>query len=407
MRKNINFNLVILGTDINAYYMARCYHERYNRKAYIIGKEPMNFTKLSNIVSIEYNPNLWDKNEFIKTLINFAQNHKEKPLLLVASNDFYVRLIVENNKELSKYYQFNYPKLKIVNNLLLKDKFYEAYKDSDLPMPKTFIYSCLEKNKIPKDFKYPLIIKPGDGVSYYKHKFIGQHKVYKVKNKEELKTVIAKIEESGYKNNLIIQEFIPGDDSKLFDVIFYCNSKGKAEIATFAQIGLQEHTPTGIGNCTVLVNGYSEYGNIDNTVKKLKSFLEGIKYTGFAEFDLKYDCRDKTYKVLEINPRQARSSYYLCALGHNLIEYLAEDLFLNKEKKFKLLKEKIVLSFVPLIIIKKYVKNPLLKTEILYLHKSRKYVDPLNYKKDNNIKRKLYLLLRKYNYIKKYRNNIW
>ncbi len=65
----------------------------------------------------------------------------------------------------------------------------------------------------------------------------------------------------------------------------------------FAQIGLQEHTPTGIGNCTVLVNGYSEYGYPEELIYKLKDFLESIGYQGFAEFDLKYDIRDKKYKV--------------------------------------------------------------------------------------------------------------
>ena len=407
MKKKNNFDLVILGTDINAYYMARCYHEKYNKKAHIIGKEPMNFTSLSSIIEIQYEPNLWEKEAFLNALIEFAKSHNDAPLLLVASNDFYVRLIVENKRLLSKYYKFNYPKLSIVDNVLLKDKFYEAYKDSGLDIPKTFIYSCVKKDKKPTDFQFPLIVKPGDGVSYYKHKFEGQHKVYKPENFDELKEIIKKIEKSGYKENLIIQEFIPGDDSNLFDAIFYCNSKGEAELATFAQIGLQEHTPTGIGNCTVLVNGYSEYGNVNSTIEKLKKFLEKQKYTGFAEFDLKYDPRDKKYKVLEINPRQARSSYYLCALGHNLIEYLADDLFNDKKHKFKLLKEKIVLSFVPLYVIKKYVKNPLLKTEILYLYKNKKYTDPLNYKRDKNLKRKLYLLMRKYNYIKKYKNNTW
>ena len=30
-----------LGTDINAYYMSRCYHEAYGRKAYILGNKPI------------------------------------------------------------------------------------------------------------------------------------------------------------------------------------------------------------------------------------------------------------------------------------------------------------------------------------------------------------------------------
>ena len=61
--------------------------------------------------------------------------------------------------------------------------------------------------------------------------------------------------------------------------------------------------------------------------------MERIGYQGFAEVDLKYDSRDGKYKVLEINPRQARCSYYLAAGGHNLIQYLVDDLIYNKEKE--------------------------------------------------------------------------
>ena len=52
MKNKLDFDLVILGTDINAYYMARCYHEKYHRQAHLIGKEPMNFTRFSNMIMI-------------------------------------------------------------------------------------------------------------------------------------------------------------------------------------------------------------------------------------------------------------------------------------------------------------------------------------------------------------------
>lgn len=399
--------VLIIGTDINAYYMSRCYHELTGKKVNLIGKAPMAFTSVSNITNIQIEENLWDSKVFVDTLINYAKKQKNnEKILLIGTNDMYVKLIAENKSLLEKYYVFNYPDINIINNLLVKEIFYEKYKNMGLDMPETYIYKCNQNDdikKIKEVFKeYPIIIKPSDGVEYH-HLEETLDKVYKVYNYEELKKVILKIEKAGYNNNLIIQEFIPGDDSALFDSIFYVGKNKKAQIATFAQIGLQEHTPTGIGNCTVLVNGYDEHGYKEELVYKLKEFLEKIGYQGFCEFDMKYDSRDGKYKVLEINPRQSRSGYYVCATGHNLVEYLIDDLFLNKEKEFKIIKEKIVLSFVPKKIIKKYIKNNNLKNEINKLIKNKKIINPLKYNKDNSLKRKKYMFLRDRNYYKKYK----
>ena len=322
----MEFKVLIIGSDINAYYMARCYHELYNRKIDIICKSRMGFTSYSNITNIIIEPNLWDSDTFVNVLKKYAldNDYDNTKILLIGTNDFYVRLIVENKQELSKYFCFNYPTVDIVNNVLIKENFYLAYKDSNLDLPKTVIYKCLSNN-IPNWDTFPMILKPGDGFLYHKHEFEGMKKVYKIYSNDELVNSIKEIEASGYDGNLILQEFIPGGDDALFDSIFYCNSKGKAELATFAQIALQERTKTAVGNCTVLINGFDEHGYKEEVVDKLKDFLESVNYTGFAEFDLKYDYRDKKYKVLEINPRQARSSYYLTFCGYNLVKYLIDD----------------------------------------------------------------------------------
>jgi D-aspartate ligase len=319
--------------------------------------------------------------------------------------------MVENQKFLKQYYYFYAIDLKLLDKLLIKSKFYTEFKKSGLDMPKTYIYRCNGKEDINykniSKFKYPIIIKPSDGVIYYKHKFVGQAKVYRAWNKKELNKIVKEIEESGYDEDLIIQEFIPGDDSRLFDSIFFCGKDKKAKLVTFAQIGLQEHTSTGVGNCTLLVNGYSEFGDYSKQIKKMKKFLESINYEGFAEFDLKYDERDKKYKVFEINPRQARSSYYLTGCGYNLVKYMVDDLINDKPLSYEEIKEKMVLTFVPKTVIKKHVKNIKLKKEILSLMKKGKYVKPLYYKKDMNIKRRVWLFLRNINYIKKYKHNNW
>lgn len=405
----MNFSTLIIGSDINAYYMARCYHELYNKKVDIICKERMGFTYYSSITNIIIEQDLWKSDVFVKTLVDYALSHdyQNTKILLIGTNDFYVRLIVENSDELSKYFYFNYPKLDIINNLLIKENFYLAYKDSTLDLPKTYIYKCLSNQDIPIWDEFPMILKPGDGFLYHKHEFAGMKKVYKIYSNDELLKSIREIEASGYDGNLILQEFIPGGDDALFDSIFYCNSKGKAELMTLAQIALQERTKTAIGNCTVLINGFDEHGFDEVLVNKLKNFLESINYTGFAEFDLKYDYRDKKYKVLEINPRQARSSYYLSYCGYNLVKYLIDDVIFNKEHDLVLIRDKMVLSFVPKCIIKKYITNDTVKSEITNLIKNKKFVNPLKYKKDRSLIRIPYLIYRDFNYIKKYKNNVF
>lgn len=401
----MNPKILIIGTDINAYSMARCCHELYGGKVDLIGKSEMKFTSLSSITNITYEPNLWDTEVFKSTLQQYAKKQGGEKILLIGTNDFYVRLIVENEVYLKQWYVFNYPRLELINSLLKKDSFYEEY-GNVLDIPKTFVYSCKEKN-FPTDLLYPIIVKPGDGVAYYKHKFERQSKVYRIKTEEELRSVIGQIERAGYEETLIIQEFIPGDDTALFDCMFYVGSDGKAQIATFAQIGLQEHTHTGVGNCTVLVNGYNEHGIPTELIYKLKGFLEQIKYTGFAEFDLKYDDRDGKYKIFEINPRQARCSYYLAACGDNLIQRLIEDLIEKKEKDFHIITKKQVYSFVPPSIMYKQIENQNLLKEIKTLLKQNGYVNGLKYKGDKSLKRKLYLLLRDINFSKKYKEKNW
>ncbi|MCM1053549.1 MAG: hypothetical protein NC483_06215 [Ruminococcus sp.] len=405
----MDFEVVIIGSDVNAYYMARNTYEAYHKKAYLIGKTPMAFISLSKILNITYEPDLWDKDKFVKTLTDFAKKHSDKKLVLIGANDTYVRLIVENASLLPENYVFNTPSLEIINNLLIKENFYENYGDI-LDIPKTYIYKCL-KDKLDmkkiNSFMYPLIVKPSNGILYHELEFPGQAKVYKVKTEAELKKVIKDIENSGYNDNLIIQEFIPGDDSRLFDCILYVGKDHKVKVETFAQIGLQEHTKTGIGNLTLLINGYNEFGNTLEIAKKLKDFLESINYSGIAEFDLKYDIRDNKFKVFEINPRQARSSYYLTPLGANLVKLLVDELIFNKDTEYRFLDEEIALTFVPKKVIKNFVTNEDYKNRVLKLFKEKRVVNPLRYSKDLSIKRRLLLIARDINYFKKYQENEW
>lgn len=411
-----DFDVLIIGSDINAYFMARNFHEQYGIVSHVIGKVPMLFTSTSNICEMEYEPNLWEKDVFLKKLIEYAKaRHKvigNIPIILIGTNDTYVRLIVENAEILKQHYVFNYVDLPLLNTLSLKDEFYTKYENYGIEFPKTYIFDCknsmadLDEEKI-NSFKYPVIVKAGNGVEYFKHEFEGQAKVYKLQTMGEVIDTINKIKQSGYINNLIIQEFIPGDETMLFDAVLYSNTEGKVEFMTFAQIGLQERTITGVGNCTVLINGYNQFGSYSDTIYKLKEFAESIGYKGAGEFDLKYDVRDGKYKVLEINPRQGRSSYYATAAGHNLAKHLVDDLIYNEHKAFEIADNQVALSFVPMSVIKTYIKNNEYVKRLKRLSKEKCLIDPLKYKKDLSLKRRIWLYKRSINYNIKYKNNNW
>lgn len=404
----MDFDILILGSDANAYYMARCAHEAYQKKAHIIGKERLAFTKFSDILTIQYEKNLWDEENFIKILNDYAKEKKQNPIIVISTNETYTEFLIKNQKKFKENLLFATPSLNVLKTLTNKELFYKTYKKSVLEFPETLYFDCQKNTIIPSSLEFPVILKPANVVTYNHIEFEGKNKIYKIKDLNELETTINKIVSAGYKDRLIIQEFIPGDDSALFDAVIYVDRNGKVKVLSFAQIGLQERTKTMVGNAAVLINGFNTTkGNTKQMMKSIIKFMEGIDYHGFAEFDMKYDIRTNTFKVLEINARQGRSSYYVSALGSNLVKTLVDDILYQIDLPKKILTDEILLSFVPKGIIKKYISNEQFKKKALELWKKRKKVSPMIYKKDKNMKRLLMLKKRLIHYYSEYKNSYW
>lgn len=405
------FRALIIGTDINAYYLARCYHEYTGKKADMMGliKEgvkPYAYTRYTKILNMEYVENFWEEEVFLKKLDEYYEKHKGERILLVSSNETYGEFIAKNKEKLEGRFYFNYPSVELQRTLVMKDLFYKTYQDSCIDLPKTRYFNCAaEEEKLDLDMEFPIIVKPANVIKFKHMNFYGKKKIYRLQSKEELMEVIGYFRDGGYDDILIIQEYIPGDDSHLFDAVVYCDKNSKVKLVSFAQIGLQEHGQSMIGNAAVLINGYSEYEGVDQMIEKIREFMETIHYQGFAEFDMKYDAREKKYKVMEINARQGRCSYYITPCGYNLIEVLAKDLIFGEKMKFQKVDKEQLLSFVPKPVVKKYIVNETYKQKVLDLWKTR--VSPLSYKKDNGLMRKLVLMKIDNNYRKAYKRNVW
>ena len=405
-----DFRALIIGSDINAYYLARCYHEFTGRKADMlalnpVGEKPFAFTRFTKILNINYVDNMWDEQVFLNALDGYYEKHSGEKILLVSSNETYGEYIAKNQEDLKDKFYFNYPDVELQRTLVNKELFYKTYANSVIDLPKTVYFDCKNDTEIPDDFTYPIIVKPANVILFKHITFKGKRKIYRLQNKEQLEEVIGFFKNSDYDDTLIIQEYIPGDDSHLFDAVVYMGKDRRAKLCSFAQIGLQEHSPRMIGNAAVLINGYCQYGGVDEQIEKIVSFMENIGYQGFAEFDMKYDARENKYKVMEINARQGRCSYYITPCGYNLIEVLYRDLISGEDMPFKKVDKIQLETFVPKSVAEKYIVNKEFREKALSLWKNR--VEPLRYKKDNGIMRKLLLFKIGLNYKKAYKNFTW
>lgn len=375
---------IILGTDANAYGIARSFYSLYNIKSLAIGKAPLIETKNSKIIDVKIYNNLTEEKTFKKVMEEIGKKYKKKynNLILISCAEWYTDLIVNNKELLEKYFILPFMDKNIKDKLENKESFYNLCEKYNLDYPKTYIVTKKNKNNISLPFPYPVALKPSSSKDYSKVSFEGKEKSYKIKDENTLKKIINNIYESGYKSSIIIQDFIPGDDDTMWVMNCYSNKKGKVKMMCLGHCILEEHTPYGIGNYKALISD----GNKE-LYEKIKKFLEDIKYVGYSNFDLKYDYRDNKYKLFEINIRQGRSSFFTTAAGNNLAKYLVDDYILNKDENVEYNYNKHLWLATPKKLLKKYVYNKKVLKEALKLIKEKKYTYTLKYKKDKNLYR--------------------
>jgi len=384
--KELNFVPVLLGNDINSYSLARAFYEAYGIKSIMIGKYQSGPNQHSRLIDFRVNPQLDQDRTFLEIVGELADELKGKKVLLIGCGDSYVSLISRQKNRLPSNFIAPYIDYGLMSELVKKDKFYEQCEKYGIAYPKTFIYRQELGNNFNLPFSYPVIVKPADSVAYWQHPFTNQHKVYRAKNEEEFKKIVTDIYGAGYSEALVVQDFIPGDDTEMRVLTCYSDRHGRVKLMALGHVLLEEHTPHGLGNHAAIINDYDE-----RLLAKVKNFLEAIGYVGFSNFDLKYDQRDGEYKCFEINTRQGRSNYYVTGAGANLAKYVVEDFVYQHELDYQDRLDPRLWLVIPKLIVFKYVKSEVLQQKVRELIKNKKIVNPLFYAGDFGLKRLLYL----------------
>ncbi|KRN04708.1 carboxylate--amine ligase [Holzapfeliella floricola] len=319
------FTPILLGSDINVYGMARSFHEAYGMKVKAWASGKLAATRYANIVEIETIPNFGDDEVFIEAMRQKAEiykNHSE-PVILIACGDAYAELLSKYKDELKETFIVPYIDYDLLEKLNHKDTFYQTAEEYDLPYPKTKIideaqFKDGEYQTLP--FDYPIALKPANSVKWAEINFPGKKKAYTIQDEAELKRSLEQIYAHNYRDRIILQEFIPGDDSNMRVLNAYVDQDHQVKMMCLGHPLLEDPTPHSIGNYVAIIPEYNQA-----LYERVQSFLEAIKFTGYANFDMKYDHRDGQFKFFEINLRQGRSSFYTTLNGYNLAEWVVKD----------------------------------------------------------------------------------
>lgn len=390
---------VLLGSDANVYGMARSFYMEYGVTSLAIGKGALAATANSRLVKMAVvEPNLEDDAVFVRTLTDFAKAHTGKTLVLVSCGDNYTGLMARARAALEPYYKFACPTPELVAELDTKEFLYKACERHGLSYPRTF--GCTNENykTVELPFPFPCIIKASNSVAYWNCKFPHKKKVFVAYNKEEFDAITAAIYSSSYQDNLVLQEYIPGDDNCMRVLNCYSGLDHKVKLMALGRPLLEEQTPEGIGNYAAIMNVRD-----DELMEKMKAFLEDVGWEGFSNFDMKYDARDGKYKLFEMNPRQGRSSFFVTASGYNLAKWLVEDVVEHKEQGLTIADAHHLWMIAPAGIIKKYLKDEALLAEAKELMRQGKVSHQLFCKEDAGLKRRIWYIKNQLNNYRKYK----
>lgn len=264
----------------------------------------------------------------IPTLLKLG--FKRKGWVLIPASDYYVTLVSQNWKTLSKYFVLTTPPWGIVRYCIDKLLTYNMAEKAGIPIPQTFCpKNGKELKKISEqiDFKNKSWILKSRSRALFPRLQKGlfyKRKAVEIESKKDLlEQYIKTLETTG--ESMLIQEIIPGmpDKNVVLETILNYQSK---PVVVFTNKKIRQH-PLFFG-----FGSYRESIYEPSAINFGLNLLKTIRYYGMAYIEFKRDPRDGKLKLIEINPRFTSGISLAKACGINLPHILYNS-FLNIECK--------------------------------------------------------------------------
>lgn len=280
--------VIVLGGHVQALGIIRILG-RQGVPAVIIDKTTKNIARHSKYCIGSY---CVKDDDIIAFLTENGKRGQYRGWQVYPTNDFHVKLLSQNRELLSKFYKVStgqWDKIEIFYN---KVNTYQMARSLSIPIAETF-FPQGERDLTSISPVYPCIIKPA-----VMHDFYSQvkKKVFVCKNPEELLDNYKRACKLIPKNEIIVQNIIPGPSRNQYSACFLF-LEGKAYVSLTA-CRMRQH-PLDFGNATT----YAEAMDIPVIREYAERILSHAKYEGICEVEFKRDETDGQFKFLEVNTR--------------------------------------------------------------------------------------------------------
>jgi D-aspartate ligase len=243
-----------------------------------------------------------DEASYLQFLLDFGKELGKA--VLFPLSDMHVLLVSRHRDLLSRYYEYVMPDHEIMERLTTKDGLRSAAADVNVPTPQTFpVNGTMSIEEVAAAVRYPAILKPTESTYWHKPEFTrllrhgllqGRAKVVLSHTPDELLASYQRI--AARDNRLVVQEVIPGEDSRLAYIAFYLDRNSKP-LGVFAGQKLRV-IPTGFGSASYVRSFHDP--DLEAAAMEL---LSASGYQGLGGLEFKKDPRDGTYKLIEFNTR--------------------------------------------------------------------------------------------------------
>ena len=396
-----SFLPLLFGGDINVYSMARAFHEAYGIRSAAYGKFATGVCYESAILDYRVCAQNEDGPTFFQNVCGYAGEHPDKTVLVIGCGDSYVKLAARYRDQFPANVIAPYIDYDLMDRLTNKEKFYELCDQFGIDHPGTFVYRREMGHDFQLPFGAPYICKPSNGVAYWEHDFPGSEKVFCLPTREALEATLDRVYAAGYPDSMIIQEFIPGDDSFMRVLTCYSGADAKVRLMCLGHVLLEEHTPHGVGNHAVIITEPN-----DELCEKFRLFLEALHFTGFSNFDIKYDSRDGSFRFFEVNTRCGRNTYYMSLGGQNFVELIVREFVMGQPVEYHEAYNPFLYCCVPAYVLKRSMDNQERLAQALKALKATDEPYPLHYAPDS-FKHNMWAKIMHLNQIRKFKRFYW